>query len=581
MAVAALGYAAAIHSREGFMGIPSRRSWQVAALLLGSLIASALPAQSFRVSHLDADPPAALVIAGEHDSQFIPAAQPRITERQSGTSWWRVTADAPVPAGDAPQLVLASPTLNSAEFWVPGAALPMRRALLGKDADLEHSTRGLVVPLVNGLGEGQSVYVRVDVRSRQPMPVTIESQLQVHRNDLRHVAWRTAILATMVVLAILALCFWIGIGERGYAYLLVTLVAQLLYLILVGGEVRALPWLAEVIGSDIRTSRLFAMASIIAILGFITFYLDSPKRQPRLMRIVHVCIIAMVVLMLVSVVWDAAIMATLANSVLMLAGVTVVVVSAIGTWRGQRAAYYMLVSWLPMMVLLALRIGETLGFWASPDWMAYALPAGFAIASLILTIGLADSMQQLRRDRDHASRLASVDTLTGAMSRRATDDRLRTAVADAHRSGLPLSLVFFDIDHFKRLNDDFGHRVGDECLRIIASRTRNRLRRYDQFGRYGGDEMLVILPDTRLAEARGVAENLRSSINCRPLSVEGRLLDSTLSLGIAELAPGETAEHLLERADTALYASKAAGRDRVSGQSPGSITEEMKAYSPT
>lgn len=567
------------------MGIPSRRFWQSAVLwpagLLLGMVASALQAQPLSVSRLDTDPPAARVVAGEYDSLFTPSPHPRFAERHPGVSWWRVTATAPVPVGDAPQLVLTSPHLNSAEFWIPGAVLPLRRALLGKDADREHSTRALVVPLSNGLGAGQSVYVRVEARSGQAMAVSIESLAQVHRNDLRHVAWRSAIIVTMLVLAILSFCFWIGIGERGYAYLLVTLLAQALYLLIVGGELRAVPWLAEAIGGDIRTSRLFGMASIVASLSFIAFYLELPKHQPRLLRIVHGCTIAMVLLMLVSVVWDAAVIGTLSNLVLLVAGVTVLLVSAIGTWRGQRAAYFLLMSWLPMMVLLALSIGELLGFWVNPDWMAYAVPTGLAIAGLVLTIGLTDSMQQLRRDRDHASRLASLDTLTGALSRRATDDRLRSAVADAHRGGLPLSLVFFDIDHFKRLNDEYGHRVGDECLRIIASRTRNRLRRYDQFGRYGGDEMLVILPDTRLVEARGVAENLRSSINCRPLSIDGRLLATTLSLGIAELAPGETAEHLLERADAALYASKAGGRDRVSGHAPGTITEEMSAYSPT
>ena len=563
------------------MGMPSRRIWQFAVLLLLAMVASALQAQPFNVSRLGTDPPAARVIAGEHDAEFTAAPLPRIAERHPGISWWRVTATAPISAAEAPQLVLTSPHLNSAEFWVPGAVLPMRRALLGKDADLEHSTRALVAPLANGLGAGQSVYVRIEARSRQAMPVSIDSLVQVHRDDLRHVAWRSAIIVTMAVLAMLAFCFWIGIGERGYAYLLVTLVTQVLYLLIVGGELRALPWLAEAIGGDMRTSRLFAMASIIASVSFVTFYLDLPKQQPRFMGIVHGCIIAMVLLMLAAVVWDAAVISTLANIVLMISGASVLLASAIGTWRGQRAAYFMLMSWLPLMVLLALRIGELLGFWVNPGWMDYAIPAGLAIAGLVLTIGLADSMQQLRRDRDHASRLASLDTLTGAMSRRATDDRLRSAVADAHRSGLPLSLVFFDIDNFKRLNDEFGHRVGDECLRIIASRTRNRLRRYDQFGRYGGDEMLVILPDTRLVEARGVAENLRSSINCRPLSIDGRLLPTTLSLGIAELGPEETPEHLLERADAALYASKAGGRDRVSGHAPGTITEQLSAYSPT
>ncbi len=581
MASAGLGYAAASHSRVGFMEIPARRFLQLVAFLLVGLSGSALPAQPLTVSRLNADPPAARVVAGDHDSQFVAAAHPRIVEPEPGIHWWRVTANAAIPAAGAPQLVLGSPHLNSAEFWVPGAALPLRRALLGKDADLDHATRALVAPLPTGLGAGQSVYVRVEARSRQAMPVAIESLAQVHRNDLRHVAWRSAIIVTMLVLAILSFCFWIGIGERGYAYLLVTLLAQVAYLLIVGGELRALPWLAEAIGDDIRASRLFGMGSVITSLYFIAFYLDLPKQQPRFMRIVHGCNIAMGLLLLATVVSDAAVISTLASIVLLVAAITVLLVSANGTWRGQRAAYFMLMSWLPMIVLLALRTGELLGFWVNPGWMAYAVPAGLAIAGLVLTIGLADSMQQLRRDRDHASRLATFDTLTGAMSRRATDDRLRSAVADAHRSGLPLSLVFFDIDHFKRLNDDFGHRVGDECLRIIASRTRNRLRRYDQFGRYGGDEMLVILPDTRLVEARGVAENLRSSINCRPLSIEGRLLDTTLSLGIAQLAPGETAEHLLERADAALYASKAAGRDRVSGHATGTITEELSACSPT
>ena len=564
------------------MGMPSRRFWQLLlAILLAAIVVPALQAQTFSVSRLDGDPPAARVIAGEHDSRFTASARPRIAERNPGISWWRVTATQPIAAADAPQLLLASPRLNSAEFWIPGAVMPVRRALLGTDADLEHSTRALVVPLSNGLGVGQSVYVRVQARSRQAMPVAIEPASQVHRDDLRHVAWRSAIIVTMLVLAVLSFCFWFGIGERGYAYLLVTLVTQVLYLVIVGGELRAVPWLAEAIGGDIRNARLFAMASVIANLSFITFYLGLAEHQPRFMRIVQGCVVVMVLLMLVSVVWDATIVSTLANVVLLVAGLAVLLASAIGTWRGQRAAYFMLMSWLPMMVLLTLGVGELLGAWVNPAWMAHAIPAGLALSGLVLTIGLADSMQQLRRDRDHASRLASLDTLTGAMSRRATDDRLHSAVADAHRSGLPLSLVFFDIDHFKRLNDDFGHRVGDECLRVIASRTRNRLRRYDQFGRYGGDEMLVILPDTRLAEARGVAENLRSSINCRPLSIGGRLLATTLSLGIAELAPGETAEHLLERADAALYASKAAGRDRVSGHQPGSITEEMRAYSPT
>src|SRR5690606_13329031 len=90
-------------------------------------------------------------------------------------------------------------------------------------------------------------------------------------------------------------------------------------------------------------------------------------------------------------------------------------------------------------------------------------------------------------------------------------------------------------------------------------------RTYDQIGRYGGDEMVVLLPCTGLREAVGVAENLRSAVNSRPIAVDGAVVDVTLSLGVAELQPGESPGQLLERADAALYASKSAGRDRVIG----------------
>lgn len=562
------------------MGIPSWRWWQAVVLLAGLLVVAALPAQTFSLSQLDDDPPAARVIGGDHDARFVAIPGRTIIGAARGPHWWRVTATQAIPAVDAPQLVLQTPYLNSAEAWLPGEAMPLRRELMGRDADPRHSTRALIVPLPHGLAVGQHVDLRVDVRSGLPMRLAVEPLAEVHRKDLRHVMWRTATLTALLVVAILAFGFWIGIGERSYAFLMVTLVAQVFYLITIGGELRALPWLAGILGTDPRTSRLFGFISVIASISFIAFYLDLPKRQPGLMRVLHGCNAMMALLLVATFVTSAAFIGTIGNVVVLVATAAIFGASVIGSWRGQRAAYFLLLSWLPMFALITLHVGELLGLWTNPEWVAYAFPAGFAIAGLVLTVGLADNIQQLRRDRDQASRLATFDALTGAMSRPATAERLDNAVADAHRSGLPLSLVFFDVDHFKHINDAHGHRTGDECLRIIALRTRNRLRRYDQFGRWGGDEMLVILPDTRLAEARGVAENLRSAINCRPLSINGRLLQVSLSLGIAELAAEEGAEQLLERADAALYTSKSAGRDRVSGHVVGTVTQEHRALLP-
>lgn len=547
------------------MGKPSRRWWQAAIAVIGMLVATSVSAQRFDVARLDGDPLPVQVLAGEHESEFAQVEGEAVFETDKQPRWWRLTAREAVAPADTPYLVLRFPHLNQVEAWRPGEAMPVRRGLVGDVADRDFSTRALVVPLPQGLATGESIYLRVHMLSPTPMPVGIESLSDLHRHDLRHVALRTLVLGTMLVLAMLALGFWIGIGERSYAYLCLALAAQALYQACIGGEVRMLPGVADLIGYDPRVGRMFGLLSVLASNSFLAIYLSLPERQPWLMRVLHGCNAVLLVLLLATIGSNASVIALTGNLMLLVSAATMFAASVAGSWKRQREAYFMLLSWSPMVVLVVLRLGELAGGWRNPEWMEYALPIGFALGGLVLTIGLTDHMHQLRRDRDHASRLATYDVLTGALTRSAIEERLEALVESAQRGRRPLSVVFFDVDHFKRINDEHGHRIGDQTLRIIALRTRNRLRTYDLFGRFGGDEILVVLPDTQLREALGVAENLRVSVNCRPLSIDGRLFAATLSLGVAELHHGESVEKLLERADAALYASKAAGRDRVTG----------------
>jgi len=558
------------------MGKPWRRWWQALAIGLAMTVTTEASAQSLRVSRLDADPVPARVLAGEFDDQFASVAQPpRIFETAERPRWWRLTATAGMSPEQAPQLVIQSPGLNRVEVWRPGEAMPIRRTLLGRDADARYSARALVTPLPYGLVPGEHIYLRVERLSMLPMPVSIESLAQVHRNDLVHVARRTAILVTMLVLAILAFGFWLGVGERSYALLMATLLAQLACLLSIGGELREVPWLANLIGNDPRVGRLFGLLAVLASSRFLDHYLSLPQRHPWLMRVLKVCNWAALALIAATLVTQANQIVILGNLLALAVAVAAATAAIIGTWRRERPAQFLFLATLPLLVMLVMRVGELLGHWANPSWMIHAFPAGFAVAGLVLMIGLADKLQQLRLDHAHASRLASVDMLTGASSRSLIEQQLKSSVQAAHHGARPLSLVIFDIDRFKQINDVYGHRIGDHCLRIIALRTRNRLRTYDLIGRYGGDELLVILPDTRLNEALGVAENLRSAVNCRPLSIEGRLLEASVSVGVAELAAGESAEQLFERADAALYASKSAGRDRVTGNTRAAAKETL------
>jgi two-component system cell cycle response regulator len=149
------------------------------------------------------------------------------------------------------------------------------------------------------------------------------------------------------------------------------------------------------------------------------------------------------------------------------------------------------------------------------------------------------------------------DTLTGLSNRRAVLTQLAGMVSAARRHGHPLSIAILDIDHFKRVNDTHGHKVGDDVLVAATHAMGTHLRAEDQLGRLGGEEFLVLLPDTDGQAAGHVAEKLRMEVAAAPTPVP-----VTVSIGVATW-DGEAPEDLLHRADEALYAAKEAGRDRV------------------
>ncbi len=185
----------------------------------------------------------------------------------------------------------------------------------------------------------------------------------------------------------------------------------------------------------------------------------------------------------------------------------------------------------------------------------------------------ARTVEELRRELDSARQQALVDPLTGLCNRKGLDQ----AVADHLRElrsgddGGPLCVLLLDIDHFKRVNDTFGHLFGDKVIQGVANVLRQSLKGQDTAARYGGEEFAVVLPDTGLDDALKVAEFVRqrlarSRIRRRQNNGEMSQESVTASLGVAEYRPGEPLESWLERADAALYLAKQQGRNRVVGE---------------
>jgi len=163
----------------------------------------------------------------------------------------------------------------------------------------------------------------------------------------------------------------------------------------------------------------------------------------------------------------------------------------------------------------------------------------------------------------HLHTQAVVDGLTRLYSRTHFNNQLLAAIEFATRNREPFSLLLIDIDHFKKVNDSYGHAAGDEVLRRIASRIRNSLRKYDTAYRYGGEELAVILPATRMKHAIAIAERFRQLIETQKVRAGGNLIGVTISLGVAQFEPTDDAESLFNRADRRLYRAKSEGRNRV------------------
>jgi two-component system, cell cycle response regulator len=180
----------------------------------------------------------------------------------------------------------------------------------------------------------------------------------------------------------------------------------------------------------------------------------------------------------------------------------------------------------------------------------------------------------LRASNRESRRMSVTDPLTGAKNRRYLMKYLPRVIEHAVRDGSPIAVVSFDVDHFKRINDDFGHDTGDQVLQQLVSRSSSVVRRgIDWISRAGGEEFVMVLPRTDMNGANIVASRLRSAIVGEPIYTSTGRLDVTVSVGVSALdgAPelgATSADELLRAADDSVYASKALGRDRITAASP-------------
>nr|MCU0756933.1 GGDEF domain-containing protein [Xanthomonadales bacterium] len=471
--------------------------------------------------------------------------------------WMRLT---PIGSG-TPAAIAARNQVRSEWYDYRDPAAP-RRSNVRIDPD--SSAPGLLGLLLPEVGEwwapGRPLYLclresLLSARAVHPAAITLLPAERFRAVQHRNLAGLALAIGVMLAMALLALAFHAGLRERlflDYGLFVIGFAAYVLQI------TDTLGWLLPMAWREGPAPRLLGILAILLMLNFglrfILSYTGMATAWPRLSRrSVQLAWVASAAQLLSAVgvlLGDAAALRRGGDFVFNISVGVIIVASTVAVAReavrGRREARIYLLGWLPPLLLVLGVILRFLGLTPdslrpSPILLAYAA----ALGSLVLGWGIAERAHHYRQTRDEALYVAEHDPLTGALNREAFGPLLAQAVTRRNAC----SLLYLDIDHFKSINDQHGHAVGDQVLRRLVERCHGELRGVDALARLGGEEFVALLTDTSAEEARGVAERIRLAIERDDAAV----VPVTVSIGVAVQAEGESVEAWMQRADQALY----------------------------
>ena len=577
---------------DGAHGPARRKAW---ALLLSTCLS--LPSLAFAgagaiapADHSSLDlrilsragqaPSAAQVTAGTLDAAFI-APKSRISVRQmAGIQWVRLQAPRSIPASDLPVLVVGSAgslqvTLYRQSTGQADSAGPASPAPLVKAAALPEfgATQevAFLVPGGAGLQAGQVFYARMQSDDAGPDPVYFSA------GTLHGVLARGGQQALMIALACGALgalalataSMWLVLSDELFILYALMTGLQALYLAYFSGQGFRWPWLAAASALvpyawNVPVALSGAMASLFA-----REIADLRHTSPRVYRVfgwLAAAFVALAVANAGELIGLGPIVVAGGNLMFLGAGVFVLVVAFLAWRRGNRAAGWFLFAWVLLETFAIVTSARLLFTRAVTDeaLFYYGLPGSMVASAILTSLGVADRLRQQRHALTEAERRAKTDPLTGVLNRRSLLEQLETACRAARANGLPVAVLFLDLDFFKAINDSYGHAAGDACLAAIVGPIQAELRQSDVIGRYGGEEFIVVLSGADAAAAELIAERIRLRVSEQRIVGQATPIQLTCSIGVASSHPlGVWGEALIAQADTAVYAAKRLGRNRV------------------
>lgn len=505
------------------------------------------------------------------DSMPAPDAPWRIAEsseslRLANNDWLRLTVP-PIASTQPLYLVTPRRATGTLALWMPNTADPLiSDHYLGPFPDTL-SSRYHVFEIPQNLPSGLTMLLEAQGQTSIIAPELITRDT-LYARDHRQFGFDVALRTILVAMAVVNLLTWLLLHEKVYAkytaYILIMLAAFTAH----DGSLYSLPILSEWGRLGYSGIWILICISVVLLISFARDFLSTRTYAIGIDR----SLLALQVLFFVDAVLGMLLFDQLSALLAWITGAGYVVVvvllllcGAIATRRGETHGWIFLIGFTPHAVAMSVQAFGLLGIATTPRWMYTAFTITVAFEATIFAFGLGYLALLYRRERDAALALADNDELTQVYNRRAIDRKLHRLCAMVKDSELPvIALLFIDLDHFKRINDAYGHATGDECLRQIAGMIQAELRLGDLLGRYGGEEFIVILPGSDRDDAHGIAERIRKRASMATIVAGAHQVRVHLSIGVAAASGSDSdATTLLARADAAMYRSKTDGRNRV------------------
>lgn len=550
------------------------KTLKLMVLALGLLISLSMPlvlfAESsvkfsvYRVGSLSL--PADKVRADVFRSQEVLSTNQSFTAMPETSGWWRIEIHEDIGSDQNYLLYLSTVTYSESEVWFPNATVPIKLNQLDQESNRGFSPRKQVFLIPAGMQAGQSIFFRFKVIEIPAIAVNILDENALRIIDANQSRMHNFIEGAIFSLVLAGFVLSMMLKEKTFLILALGTLFSLLFIVANNGDI----FYIHSIGQWYKyfpLQRIFG-AACFALLSYFTYvFLEMQRYTPRIAMMQRLVISIFIVIFFVSfvpVLRDSSWIPTIGNATIILGTFTGLSCSIILIRQGNRLGKLFLLSWLPLFAVSFWRIIELSLHLPQNEIVSILLPASYVIVGILLYSGLGERILLYKRERDYSERLAQIDSLTDIYNRRALDEKLAIAAMSSERNGNKLSLLFADIDHFKKINDTYGHVVGDEVLKVVAKRISSVLRFGDVFGRYGGEEFVIGLPDTNEEQARNLAERIRQTIADNPIMCTDHKISITISIGVSVLRGGlDSIDQAIQIADRALYHCKQNGRNRI------------------